>query len=251
MKAPQKRGNRLKLAGACVVTLLAAPLFATTVIVIRTPQGIVLSADSLADEGNFHPNICKIEANENQSMFFTLAGFVKHGLKFSAFALAEKAAAEAEVPQEAATKFASSAFEPFQRAVLEVKRTNPVSYKKILTGPEPLQIIFAAVQNNTPLVALVVFKVRDQGGDVSFEQQTYLCPGDGCPKGGRIFLLGEHTADDAYMQNPSFRVDDPVAVARQLVEIEVQASPDKVGRPISILKVTREGPSWIDRGMCP
>jgi hypothetical protein len=70
-----------------------------------------------------------------------------------------------------------------------------------------------------------------------------------------IFVFGEHTAIDAAYGHGKALIDligslGPVEAARSLVQLEIDRQPERVGPPVSILRIAADGADWVDRGLC-
>jgi len=240
------------LAGLCILILAFSPqLFATTVVVIRTPQRVIIAADSLAAANDKHFQTCKIGTNKQFPISFAIAGSVQDNGGFSAIDLAETAISTSPDVQSAAHKFELSTTLPFENFVRRRRRDDPAAFKKLLTEPEPLQVAFAAVEKNVPIYVIAYFTVTVRGQAISVAAHENRCPGNGCPSGRGADILGENGAARIQVKNPAFWSGlDPLSAARKLAEIEIAEYPEIVGPPISILTIDATGTHWNDRGEC-
>lgn len=227
---------------------LSVPVHATTVSVIRTPQHIVVAADSLfIYEGIGSKYECKIIKQGN--MYFAIAGLrddKKSG--FFADGLAIRAAEYSTTLHEAAVRFAASGADPFGKALERIRRNAPTYYaEKIKTRPEPLQIVFFAMEHGAPTYELVYFTVTDKPRRrVAVTPHRIDCPGDGCPNGNGVRILGENqAAEKASNREAAFwrGVSDEEA-ARKIVRIEEIDSPTDVGGGIDVLTLDKTGAHW-------
>jgi hypothetical protein len=83
------------------------------------------------------------------------------------------------------------------------------------------------------------------------------CPGD-CPIGQPFFFFGgeyetaRKTAAEWFKSQQGIGPVGPTEFVRKLVEVEIQASPEKVGPPITILRVDKQGAHWVlNDSACP
>jgi hypothetical protein len=73
-----------------------------------------------------------------------------------------------------------------------------------------------------------------------------------CVKALAYTTLGHHEAmDNALADNPDFWKIGFAEAIRKLIDLEILTVPNFVGPPISILRIDKSGPHWIQRGACP
>jgi hypothetical protein len=66
------------------------------------------------------------------------------------------------------------------------------------------------------------------------------------------FVLGENDAITDYMKRNTtwYEMGSFSRIAKDLIQIEINAKPDIVGPPVSILTIGNRGMQWIDPGVC-
>ena len=65
----------------------------------------------------------------------------------------------------------------------------------------------------------------------------------------KLALLGEFAAAvDFAKSRGRINKEDPVAGVRELIQAQVQATPDRVGPPINILRIAAAGYTWAEEG---
>jgi hypothetical protein len=112
---------------------------------------------------------------------------------------------------------------------------------------KPTEVVFAGIQDGH--VALFVRGlVADSGGKVSVERFESTAP----LYARTGFFLGLNGHIRAYVNaHPDWEKEDYAKVARQFVEMEVEAHPDLAGLPISELQIDKDGHvHWLDKGAC-
>ena len=64
-----------------------------------------------------------------------------------------------------------------------------------------------------------------------------------------VLLLGEFAAAvDFAKSRGRTNKEDPVAGVRELIQAQIQATPDRVGPPINILRIDAAGYTWAEEG---
>lgn len=254
MWTPRNVSNNAINCGICVLALLfAQPINCTSVAVIRTPKGVAIAADSLAYDGGKPVTRCKIHSVG--SIVFSAAGLLENrNTGFNVEDLAKQAAIGSDGAFDAEKRFQEIATVPFRRALTQIRRDARTYYDvEIKRGPEPLQVVFIAVEKGTPTFALAYFTVTDgRDGSVHVTVHGTKCPGDGCPAGHGITMLGDNEAAVHASNFPSFWIglDNPTVAIRKLVEIEIEALSKRVGPPIDILSLDTTGQNWIETEGC-
>jgi hypothetical protein len=253
------RRVRRRIRFAVLVVAVSVPsAFGTTLIGIRTTDGFVIAADSKVTyrgPGIAGPaTVCKIY--QTGPLYFALAG------------LASDRSRDFYPGTIVASNY--SATDSFARNVEKIERAISesliVEMKRMKTedpdgfafnqrpGADTLDIIGGEMVNGTPQMFGRGFIYVDETATVSITRRD--CPGD-CANGVMFFFAGrtdvvKKKVDGFFSENERGIVHDPVTDARNLVEDEVQASPEDVGPPITVLRADKDGASWVsnDSG-CP
>jgi hypothetical protein len=236
--------------------LLPVPALATTVVVIRTRQRVVIAADSLASNGATPFTMCKIGVNPRFPVSFAIVGYsqLQFGNKsrFSAIDLAEDAISSTANLHDAGRRFESTAAVSLLNALRLMKKNQTKDFERLLQSPEPVQVVFAAVENGVPAFVVSSFSVQDGNGGLTVSQHESACPGSACPYGqNQAVILGENGAARRQTADVSFwKGLDPLSAARKLVEVAIESHPKTVGPPISIITIDASGTVWNDKGVC-
>lgn len=136
---------------------LAMPVKATSIVVIRRPDKILIAADSLGIRGT--PYIaCKIHHEGN--MFYAGAGIV--GDTASGFSIETIALRIIKGRRQSIATITRQFIErteiPFAKALLEIKRDYPEFFEReVRNKPEPLQVIFVSDEKSVPTFGLAYF----------------------------------------------------------------------------------------------
>jgi len=126
-------------------------------------------------------------------------------------------------------------------------------FERMFIGNQFLQVVMAGLENGTPTIIVMAFEPSiSSSGELRINVESRPCPGVACPSGFVYIFMGKHEAIDRYLPlDPEIWKSEPVAVVQKLMEIEVTSEPETVGPPIDILRITREGPEWIqEKDMC-
>ena len=138
----------------------------------------------------------------------------------------------------------------------KLRRDDPEGFRG-LVGQPVLEILFATVEQGVPFVAERTYRLRTgPGATIELSRSGGSCPGT-CPMvNGMLTLgLGVHREIDIYLGiNQIYAIPEMTWPdwLEQLVQFEIEASPDGVGPPISVLELDSTGAHWSRgrRGAC-
>jgi hypothetical protein len=243
---------------AALVLLRAGLGMATTIVAIRSPDYVVLAADSQVTvaslDGNTAVAECKIQ--EIGANFVGAAGYFRETPRgFSAFDIARKASNQGGDLMAIADRFERAALEPFKASVQRFRQDNPALFASYCNNRDCLEVAFVGQEGGINKLSVRCFRVTTPAEQIVVEPSHRLdCPGN-CQAGAAEALLGIHENADALInRTPHFwMVKGIVAGIDQLIGTEVEANPGDVGLPISILTIDGSGPHWEPghRGVCP
>lgn len=248
--------NRTRL-GAYLVALLVAVLTVsggdvrgTTIVVTQNGTHVLLAADSLELIDDESKQVCKIHSAGNA--FYAIAGTAAYR-EFDAVGLAEKAIAQSGSVEGAVTVFRKVVPKRFADALARMSTERHGEYADVRRKKQPLQGVFAAIENGAPKYVIVFFTVADSPyGGLAVSAHFRSCPGSACPLHRTdINVLGENDAATRAMDSPDIRSDPNLtSVAQKLILAEIMDKPDKVGPPVSEVLIDRSGAHWQSRGDC-
>ena len=223
------------------------PIYGTSALVIRTPEHVVLAADSLGLQGEMRGQTCKIK--HVGGIYSVAAGLARDDkTKFDIYRIIRKASVGKNTAEEAASAFVRPAREGLRIALEQLRRDAPSFYYNPTSGlkqaAEPLQVIFASVWHHDTSFVLVYFTIDNDERVILVTPHIVKCPGDECLGGRRgVELIGENAV--ARTINPLPNESD-VQFAQRLIESEIKASPITVGPPVDILLMpSLAGPTWM------
>jgi hypothetical protein len=230
---------RWKCLSAALVLLLCGSAAATTIVIIRTPNLIVIASDSKAqyqgDQGS--PQVCKI-ARQNET-YFVIAGLAHdtfHG--FLANRSVASAIARANTFDEQANAVAEDLQRDLEKELSVLKTDDPEGYKFAVTGDSPSSIALVTVEGGVPKVAVFSFVFDKTTGRLSVRRDS--CPGT-CTGENFYVQLGHAVAAEEVGKVTG----SPTQIARTLVEMQIGRDPQSVGPPVEILELRASGPEWI------
>lgn len=232
-----------------VLLCLTSTLSATSVIAIRTAsKTIVLGGDSKVN-GPHSGLACKTNVANNvaygyggilsvSKVHFAISDIVRRNLKGGGNLATRVNAVEREVAPQ------------IVELLTKVKQDDPLGYEKKLSGQVALEIVFAAVEEHIPKMMVFYLKAETapaKDGRVVLKAQRYSCPGD-CPDGTAYIALGfRDAADEDFAKHPSMVAQLGVErTVRHLIEDEVIDSPNDVGLPITIIRLSDNGIEWVE-----
>jgi hypothetical protein len=244
--------------------LVTGSTFGTCIVVLRTPNMIVIASDTLFQEGKNntwgYSHHCKIHSIDRK--FFVLSGlsqdlesdFMPVKIVSDVLRRQGRLKTQAEV--------ASQRIEaPLLKAIQRIYRdVSPELSKRIIGGGSDegttmLQMAVVGIEEGVSKVIVVNFdKVVDASGfPIGVKHDIALCPGKACPDGKQGWWLGERRAIDSRLSSSvPYWTGAYIKEAVGLVELEATDKPDLVGKPIDVLLIRTVGqPKWIQKGECP
>ena len=227
----------LRRAGILVLVFLASEdlATATTIVIMRTTTGFVVGADSLARvediNGTRHAgHICKV-GSLGPNQYVAVAGvveFLPSGL--DTWRIIEKIAAGGGLLPAKGAQIESEL-----RGLLDA--TAPWS-----ADPVKVQVALFGFEAGRPVVLLSSYESKvDGAGKIVSRTSTQLLSDE-------VLLLGESAAADFVKSRGRTTKEDPVAGVRELIQAQIQATPDRVGPPINILRIDAAGYTWAEEG---
>ena len=241
----------LDLSIALVLLALGAPFAEATIIIgIRTPEEVVIAADSMGTFHGLYPEttkpVCKI---------FTVGGvgFAVGGLAksprggFDAAAVIARALSGRRFILQAVTAIEAELRIHIAQELERQKHEDPKFFAKTVEGEDGCvtSILLGAFEGGVPVAVGVSFKASyDPAGKISVSTSRLTCPGD-CPSGVLTFYLGNWSPIEHYTSEHGQPVEmPPAAAARFLAQLVIDARVPGVGPPIDVLVISKSGISW-------
>ena len=217
----------------------ASPCFATTIVIVRTRNIVVIASDSKAQYQGAQglPQVCKI-AKQNET-YFVVAGLAHDtGRGFLANRVISSAIARGNTFEEQSNAVATDMLDALGKELAQLKAEEPDGFKFAVSGNSPSSIALVTVESGILKVAVLSFPYDKETGKMSVERE--LCPGN-CKDDYTIFQMGHVLPDEEFEKTSG----SPAQVARTLVEREIAREPNEVGPPIEILEVRPGASEWL------
>ena len=239
---------------ACIV--LPALGCATTIVVLQTPDQVMVAADARAvalsaDSTSLEAvasEMCKIVRTPHTVI--ALAGMLGNLADVDTRRFVQQNL-EAGIPiKDAADRLAQEIVAPLTTVIDELARTAP-RQTLIVPGRPVLSIVLARFEDGGTRVAIrdILYTSRAEGTP-EFHIESTDCPGN-CKGPHMVFAAGATQALTRFLASRSapVRLKDP-AFALDLLRLESAAEPSIVGPPFSLLQTDRTGSHWIEAGAC-
>jgi len=246
-----RQGCLLYLSLALAIMALGAPSAEATIIIgIRTPQEVVIAADSMGTFYGLYPEATKVVCK-----VFTVggAGFAVAGLAksprggFDAEAVVARALSGRRSLLQAVTAIEGELRIHIAQELERQRREDTKFFAKTVEGEDGCvtSILLGALEGDLPVAVAVGFKATyDPAGKISVSTSRLTCPGD-CPSGVLTFYLGNWSPIEHYTSEHDQPLKmPPAAAARFLVQLVIDARVPGVGPPIDVLVISKSGISW-------
>ena len=227
----------LRRAGILVLVFLVSEdlATATTIVIMRTTTGFVVGADSLARveeiNGTLHAaHICKV-GSLGPNQYVAVAGileFLPSGL--DTWRIIEKIAASGGLLSAKGAQIESEL-----RGLLDATASWTAE-------PVRIQVALFGFEAGLPVVLLSTYESKVDGAGKIVSTTSTQLPSD------EVLLLGEFTAAADFAKSRGRTKEDPVAGVRELIQAQIQATPDRVGPPINLLRIDAAGYTWAEEG---
>ncbi len=241
---------------AVLLTVPYSQTRATTIVVARAANEIVIGADSKVTDTygkELNSQVCKIQQVGN--LFIAFEGLLRD--KATGFSVPDIAIKALQLKPDASAAEKVNILTGFITAELFVelnrlRRDSANEFHTKLEGQTFLRIVIAGFERNRPVVYVRQFRTsfiaRGIGVTVIPDDCLDDCKGEIVTR-----FLGETEAIEGLPEDtPGFWKDGLAAGVRRLVETEVEARSEYVGPPIDLLQINAQGAKWIQKKQaCP
>jgi len=237
----------------------AGSCFATSVVAIRSPDSVVIAADSLTTirhgaGKDTTGSECKIFRSGD--IFFSFAGFYKDPDRgFDIVPIVSEALAESESFDESVDRAATAAVSGMKDEMRKIRKETPSSYDKYFAAQTAplLQILFATYEDGVPKVT--VYDIKKTAGpyaDIELSYDRKSCPGDCNVKDAYAFFLTDMRPIEQYLKRGKLQSMPPEKTARFLVDLVIKAHSPETGPPVDVLRIDGNGAAWVEhKAECP
>ena len=228
-----------------------AVCYGTTIVAVRTPEVFAMAADG---EGTFKgrgmPTTSRLVSKifQKAGLLYAISGLTKDANR--GFDPAAAIASFISVPQplrKTANDLERILSNSLRNELTTLRAEEPALFRHAVEGDSRgTSILLACWENEEPLaIAIHFLGVLDEEGKLTIRTTRLACPGD-CPNGTFTFFLGHHTAIDKYASERGNRIPmSPEESVRFFVQLEIDAGTPGVGLPIDIVRLDRNGISWL------
>jgi hypothetical protein len=226
---------------------------ATTIILIRTQNEIVVGADSKGtNEYDKQKNklFCKI--NQVGDLMFAASGFVEDkDTGFSVNKIVAEAANKGGTINEIATRIDTALVQPLNDAILHFKKISPDVYKKQIKNHNGVtfQLILFRFEKEIPVVYKKNFGEPNLvSNTIPAIGEVIRCPGKDCQGNRTLMALGSNAVIKDYLkQTPLSSTIEIGSLIQNLIMLQIKKTPHEVGLPIDIVRYDKTGIHWIQR----
>ena len=253
MEKPGKSNALACLFWVCCTGLVPPVAQATTIVGIRTPAQVVIAADSMGtSRGNRIETtrpVCKLFTVNDTA--FGISGLAKDlPWNFDAENLVAGSLRRHTRLAEAANDLTERLKGMLGSYLERLKAGNRPLYAKTLEGEGGAitSVLLAAYEGDQPVAIGMGFHASEEpGGRVGITATRVSCPGD-CPNGVMHFILGERRPIDRYIaEHGEDRLLPAGSGAPFLVQLVIDEGSKRVGPPVDVVVIDRQGVSWPAR----
>jgi len=244
--------------------LLAQPIwagncFATSIVAIRSPDSVVIAADSLLTIKNGKGqdttrSECKIFRSGR--IFFSFTGFYKEpGSGFDIVSIVSDSLKQGESFGVTVDKAAMAVVLGMKDEVRRIRKETPALYEKYFAARTGaiLQILFASYENGVPMVA--VYDIKKTAGpyaDIEMSYDRNSCPGNCNVKDTGAYFLTDMRPIEEYLKREKLKSMPTEKTARFLVDLVIKARTPDTGPPVDVLRIDGKGAAWVEhKAECP
>jgi len=223
----------------------------TAIAALATPEQIVIAADSRQlNVGNGEQlSVCKIRDHET---IFTGSGGISaySGTGFNLYDSIDIELPESHF-EDAVDVIQKAAEKPLLDALLHFHKHDHKNFERLAVAQLPVSLICARFKDNVSVMTEITARVQIlEGPPIPFQlkygREHY------CGLNSKIgsFFVGDRGRIQHYswMAGFGFKTsEDMIKLAKQFVQDHIDTNIPSVGPPIDILKLTKDGPKWIQK----
>jgi len=231
--------------------LIPGAALATSIVAVRTSKSFIIAADSKPTyRGAPGPStVCKIY--RTGKLYFAISGLdYDKGRNFFPSQLVAANFSDRQPFDRAVSRVQAAVTSALLAELNAMHSTDPATFRFTVRNRDVTSILLAEFRAGIPRAAGLEFQYVDSPAP-RVKVNRIACPGD-CPSGNQYFFLGEQAEARQFLKDHSRQPLNPRTLPESLVRLEAKSHPDDVGPPISVLRVTRIGPSWLaNDSACP
>jgi len=225
----------------------------TAIVAIRTPEMIVVAADSRAIHKKDEPDpkpFCKIR--KVNDAFVTAYGlYDETGTGFDLWSIIWFSTIGHTKLSDKIRSFEVHVEAPLKSALERIRKEEPSEFKKRCIERPPLGVMFFGVEDETLKLVSCQYRVLLpllSESPIGLMTTRRDCPGLDCLD-GNIGFLATHSESDLDEFRSSFnsevRKGNVVDFARKFIQMAIDKDSVTFGPPIDIISVTKDGANWV------
>lgn len=220
----------------------------TTIVIIVTSNSVVLGTDS---RGTFYDYLTKKEEKKSVTKIykssqyhFAVAGLTYNpNTKFNAPKIIDYYLKSQNDIMVAIDSLKLNLSRLLFHELKSQKKDNPDAFlRTIKTSNIVLSFGIVGIKDSRPFAHLIGFQIQDTS-TLNIKVLEDSCPGN-CPKGVKVFWMGQADAIAKYMKKPDGISMSPVLLVEKLINLEIQNKSQFVGPPIDILEIKNGLEIW-------
>ena len=222
-------------------------LHSTTIVLIRNSDGVYIGADSriVNERGESLGSECKVL--KINKFYFAHAGLgvdSKFGFNIQDIA---RTSFSTDLPfAEQIDNFARTVDLECSAYLHRIKNERKEIFNRITSGTLNIETVVAGQDDDgVPFFYVIKFTAAGSNSDVKISMPVrYKCPGD-CGGGKVVAMLGQMSHTEQAVENWAFgMMKNPVKAINFIINREIESN-DRVGPPITILKIGYDEITWI------
>jgi len=235
----------------CAAIFSAQSGFGTTVIVLRVKDKVWIAADSMqtSEKLTTHRSACKILKSGH--FYWAASGAVSDNVTgFKLSALVDRVKSQEGSLRSKLDTFILESKKPLAQELTAIKKVDPVYFSEALSRQCIWEIVFVGIERRRPTFVWVCIGGREVNGQIILDGTSQQASTTVDPLGD-VLLLGESEAAKSYIVDRRSKLNtDPIGVLRGSIVVEELEKPQLVGGEISIVEISDNGLTWIDKGKC-
>ena len=238
-----------KLISFALLFLLTKIATATAIVIIVTPQFILLGTDSkrqLLDANAIvrsEQQVCKIQNVGNYC--FAIARYTSsQATHFSEEKIITRHLQEATRYTKAIQRIKAELKAKLAAEVKYQQQQRPEAFAQIMHAKEALlEVVVLSMQHGTPQMEIIGFEAG-AANNITVGSYTVRCPGD-CPRDNQqLFFMGSYEGMEQYLAKGQPQTE-PAELVKKLILEQAKATPTSVGAPVNMVKYSANGVEWI------
>lgn len=237
-----------------LIIFCCVPCQATTIVAIRTPEVFIIAADSAATfKGGGKPTTERSVSKIFQrcGVLYAMSGLTKDPNRgFDPKSIISASLSVSQSLHSTVANLEAILSESLREELLKLQKEEPVLFRDAVEGPDGgTSVLLASFEKGETVAIGIQFRAEiDSYGKLVIRTNRLSCPGD-CQDGTYTFFLGNRMAIDKYVtEHGRYFSMPPEKAATFMVQLEIDAGTLGVGPPIEVVRLDKDGITWLSRG---